>query len=200
VPDTYPLDEALSPRPDDDPVIAAMHYATLALMQRIRPDALVPLGGHPPTAGYAWPSDWLWEPSEAPNDNLRKARYLLDVALAEGVDEVLEGGYPSQTAVADWIARNFPGDTGIHCRTLGLVEEVGELCRALVKREQGIRGTTEEWDLEIRKELGDCFIKLLDVAEQTGFDLATVATLRWMDVRQRDWIKNPLGHGLPESA
>lgn len=187
--------------PDDQPVVAALHYITLALLQRLRADVLVPLGGHPPDVpNYFFPQQWPWEPGQIPQQNLRKARYLLDLALAEEGDIVIEDAFPTQTEIGLWIEKNFPGDTGLPNRALGLVEEVGELSRAIVKREQGIRGSYEEWTEEMRKELGDVFIKLNDVAEAAGFDLATCATLRWMDVRERNWVANPQGHGLPDAG
>lgn len=103
-----------------------------------------------------------------------------------------------QTEVHRWSLRNF-GEIPQTLVTLGLAEEVGELCRAVLKREQGIRGSREEWNAEIRKELGDCLIRLLDIAAYEGLWLDTVVDARWADLRQRGWVKDRIGHGLPES-
>lgn len=102
----------------------------------------------------------------------------------------------TQAAVHAWSVRNF-GELPQAVITLGLAEEVGELCRAVLKRDQGIRGTHEEWSAEIRKELGDCVIKLLDIAAYEGVDLTEAFYDRWGDVGRRNWVADPSGHGLP---
>ena len=99
--------------------------------------------------------------------------------------------------VAAWADHNFPTETP-ETVVLGLAEEVGEMCRAALKRYQGIRGSRAEWDVEIRKESGDVFIKLVHVAHVHGFDLLSAIQSRWGDVSQRDWRANPIGHGLPD--
>ena len=103
---------------------------------------------------------------------------------------------PVQAEIHAWSVQNF-GESPQTIVTLGLAEEVGELCRAVLKREQGIRGSTEEWTAEIHKELGDCVIKLLDIAAYEGVDLAEVACSRWAVVSRREWRSNNIGHGLP---
>lgn len=180
---------------NEGPVSAAMHYAALALLQRTRPDVLAVLDG-PPDLQSSWPPGLTWEPAPTPRENLQKARLLIDLELAEPGTEPVDTDYPPQHEVADWVERNFGRDR-LDITTLGLVEEVGELCRAILKREQGVRGSFDEWTAEIRKELGDVMIKLLDVADKAGFDLATVTTLRWRTVSQRDFRADPRGHGLP---
>jgi NTP pyrophosphatase (non-canonical NTP hydrolase) len=112
-------------------------------------------------------------------------------------------GYPTyDDTVADtqrevklWTDHNFPGESLLSV-TLGLAEEVGEVCRAVLKQHQGIRGTHEEWQEEIQKELGDVFIKLCHVATTAGIDFRGAITVRWADVRKRDWIADKTGHGI----
>ena len=99
-----------------------------------------------------------------------------------------------QIEVNEWVTRNF--DNSELTAVVGMVEEVGELCRAVVKMEQGIRGSRNEWFAEIRKESGDVFIKLCDVARFYGFDLADAIHERWAKVGKRDWKADPLGHGI----
>jgi hypothetical protein len=48
-----------------------------------------------------------------------------------------------QEEIGGWQDRNFQRSEEV--AYLGLAEEVGEIMRAVVKREQGIRGTREEW-------------------------------------------------------
>lgn len=186
---------------DGAPLAAAMHYITLATMQRARPGAPVIdlLCGQPPDllGGYHWPPGWPWEPEGTAADNLRKARLLLDVDLAEPGAITQTGGYPSQAEIVAWCQRQFRNSLEI--QTLQMVEEAGEVCRAIVKRHQGIRGTREEWTLKLRQELGDVFISLVNTAELAGFDLMVVSVLRWQEISQRDFIADPQGNGLPES-
>ncbi len=100
-----------------------------------------------------------------------------------------------QEEVTAWVLRNF-GNSNELATVGGLVEESGEVVRAAVKRSQGIRGTREEWDAELRKECADVFIKLCDVAQFYGFNLAEAVETRWRVVQQRDWKANPIGHGV----
>lgn len=172
-----------------------------------------------------WPSRALAEPTEDECAALRAelatvhARYEHSVDMTAALRDAFaravvragwrpavmaEAGAPAQLDDAPlrqgdvhaWSVRNF-GQLPQTIVTLGLAEEVGELCRAVLKREQGIRGTREEWDAEVRKELGDCVIKLLDIAAYEDADLMTVASQRWAAIRERNWIANPNGHGLP---
>ena len=102
-----------------------------------------------------------------------------------------------QEEISKWADHNFPNDTR-EIAVLGLAEEVGELCRAAVKGRQGIRGTVEEWEQEASKEIGDILIKLVHVCHVWGFDLEEVVGERWKVIRERNFVANPQGHGLPK--
>lgn len=102
-----------------------------------------------------------------------------------------------QKQVATWAKQNFPDDNR-ETVVLGLAEEVGEMARAALKRYQGIRGTAQEWEAELRKEIGDVFIKLVHVAAIWDIDLEDAVLDRWYDVRKRDFVTDPKGHGLPD--
>ena len=96
-----------------------------------------------------------------------------------------------QEEVKDWAYHNFPKDTFADT-VLGLVEEVGEVCRTIIKKNQGVRGTPEYWDEEARKELGDVFIKLLHVMvlfDPSDGSAYRIASDRWQVIRKRDWVK-----------
>lgn len=70
-----------------------------------------------------------------------------------------------QREVRDWTKANF--DTSIEYHPLlGLVEEVGELAHAVLKSEQGIRGTIEEHEAAAQDAIGDATIYLLDLANR----------------------------------
>ena len=91
---------------------------------------------------------------------------------------------PHPREIHAWSARNYPvlPDAG---EVVGLVEEVGELCRAVNKRAQGVRGSFAYWTDEIAKEMGDIYIKLADISERLGFDLFEEINKRWATVSQR---------------
>lgn len=100
-----------------------------------------------------------------------------------------------QSQVKTWFMKNFPMESRVSI-TLGLCEETGEVARAVLKQAQGIRGTYEEWDAEIRKELGDVYLKLLQIAVFCDIDLDEAIKDRWETISQRDWVKDPKGHGI----
>lgn len=98
--------------------------------------------------------------------------------------------------IHDWATRNFPNTDRV-VSALGLAEEVGEFCRAVLKQKQGIRGSYAAWDDEIKRELGDIYIKLAQIAGLCNWNLQDLIAARWDEISQRDWIKDPTGHGLP---
>lgn len=106
-----------------------------------------------------------------------------------------------QQEIWSWAERNFGGIDicPLPNATLGLAEEAGEVCRAVLKDAQGIRGTHEEWMAELKKELGDTFIKVIEVGARAGFDMDEVIANRWYEIKQRDWTKNKVGHGIQGS-
>jgi NTP pyrophosphatase (non-canonical NTP hydrolase) len=90
-----------------------------------------------------------------------------------------------QRDIGAWALRNFPNDTRQDV-ALGLVEEVGEICRATLKQVQGVRGSHEIWEDEIKHEIPDVFIKLCHLAEVFGYDLATLVEHKWSIVQYRE--------------
>lgn len=103
--------------------------------------------------------------------------------------------------IEDWMLSNF-GPAGLDTRsavtvTAGMTEEVGELMRCVTKLEQGIRGTREEWLAEMKKEIGDVFIKLVDIADWYAIDILEAIHNRFYDdIQPRDWVKDQKGHGI----
>lgn len=75
-------------------------------------------------------------------------------------------------------------------QALNVVEEAGEVARAVLKRAQGIRGTHEHWSAELQKEVGDVVISLMCLAAIEGFDLGEAVDKRWDAVISRDMAKH----------
>jgi len=103
------------------------------------------------------------------------------------------------TEVGLWGRRNF-GRTPKHPLTktpmpyrmlLGACEELGELCHAHLKQEQGVRGTNEEHVANAKDAVGDIIIYLTDYCYRRGWSLGEIVDTTWESVQKRDWKKNP---------
>ena len=98
-----------------------------------------------------------------------------------------------------WVERNFPGTSGLNESILGMTEELGELAHAVLKRHQGIRGSAEEHSAAIEDAVCDLIIFACGVADAEGFDLGQAVHDTWQQVKNRDWVNQPLdGLGKPE--
>lgn len=76
-----------------------------------------------------------------------------------------------------WHLQNYPKDDAVSA-LLGIEEEIGELNRAVLKQEGGIRGTFDEWEVEQHKEAGDVLIGIINFAGFCGINLeATLLTV-----------------------
>lgn len=104
-----------------------------------------------------------------------------------------------QKEVSRWWRHNF-GDTPHIIAAVGLAEETGEVMRAFLKRDQGIRGTREEWTAELRKEYGDVLIKCIEGCDREGWNVVEVLADRWAEIRTRDFKANARGHGISADA
>ena len=60
-----------------------------------------------------------------------------------------------QKKLIPWRRRNFGGAVQSWQPLLGMVEEIGELSHAYLKRKQGIRGTKKEHEAAIKDSLAD---------------------------------------------
>lgn len=87
-----------------------------------------------------------------------------------------------------WADRNFPNADPID-PVLGVAEEVGELCHAILKQKQGIRGTHEQHEAKAKDAVGDIVIYLLDVCSKRGWSFGEIVAETWAEVRKRDWTK-----------
>lgn len=80
----------------------------------------------------------------------------------------------------------------------GLAEEVGEVARCAVKMDQGIRGDEDYWYKELRKEIGDVFIKLVDVCCEYNIQIIPAIHDRIVSILERDWNIDPQNGGQSE--
>lgn len=75
-------------------------------------------------------------------------------------------------------------------QALGVAEEAGELAHAILKMEQGIRGSEAQHVNEAIDAVGDIIIYLSGIASSLGFDLETAVKTAWSEVASRDWSKH----------
>jgi len=108
-----------------------------------------------------------------------------------GCSVICDVVYPEDTLakvqfeMIPWVAHNF-GDRPAWQPLLGIVEEVGELSHAFLKREQGIR-TSEPHDENIKDAVADIMIYLCDFCNAEGINLHHVFQETWTEVKKRDW-------------
>ena len=97
-----------------------------------------------------------------------------------------------QGEVKEWSDRNFGEDAPADHKLLGIVEEVGELCHAVLKRKQSIRGDQDKHIMEERDALGDIMIFMMDYCNRRGIILEHVLIQTWDKVKERDWKSDPV--------
>jgi NTP pyrophosphatase (non-canonical NTP hydrolase) len=89
-----------------------------------------------------------------------------------------------------WVDHNF-WDHTYENPFFGIVEEVGELSHALLKRKQSIR-VNEDHMAMIKDACGDITLFLMDFCRFFGFELSEALDETWQQVSKRDWIKYPV--------
>lgn len=75
---------------------------------------------------------------------------------------------------------------------LAIAEEAGEVCRAILKRALGIRGTYARWTEEIQKETCDLIVTLIMLAVIEDFDLENAITTRMTTLLGRPVDHDPI--------
>jgi NTP pyrophosphatase (non-canonical NTP hydrolase) len=106
-----------------------------------------------------------------------------------------------QVEIGIWSRVNFGDQTskvtgqslGPLAPLLGVVEELGELCHAVLKHHQGIRKFSDDmvYSRERDDAIADVLIYLCDFACREGVDLGAVLERTWAKVQQRNWQQNP---------
>jgi len=91
----------------------------------------------------------------------------------------------AQIRLGEWSREQF-GDQGSINPFLGMVEEMGEMTRIILKRRQDIR-QEELAEEDLGRELADVMIYALDFAEREGFTLADPFEEKLEEVLERDF-------------
>jgi NTP pyrophosphatase (non-canonical NTP hydrolase) len=118
-------------------------------------------------------------------ENLLRASEAMDIECA--LDTM-------QTKVNVWSDHNFGDTRGIEAASnclLGVMEEGGELCHAILKSKQGIRGTQEEHEAAAKDAIGDMLIYLFNLCGKMDWRMSDCLLDAWMEVSERDWKKFP---------
>ncbi len=93
-----------------------------------------------------------------------------------------------------WLDYNFP-NADSQQQFLGIVEEVGELSHAILKRSQDIRGDESQHNEDIEDAIGDIIIFICGFCTRENVDLSHCLSKTWKQVSKRDWVKFP-GNGV----
>lgn len=86
-----------------------------------------------------------------------------------------------QTEMNEWQRLQFP-DTTLEGATLGMVEEMGEVARIVLKSAQNHRGASVDM---LKDELGDVFIYMAHVARMASINLEEAIVQKWENVARR---------------
>ncbi len=93
-----------------------------------------------------------------------------------------------QNEIKEWKTRNFPNSPAVE-QLIGVMEELGELSHAYLKKAQGIR-VNEAHVEKMQDAVGDITVFLINFCNEMGFSYANSVMTAWGEVRQRDWQKN----------
>lgn len=94
-----------------------------------------------------------------------------------------------QAESREWQIKNF-GKVPAWQPLLIVMEELGELSHAYIKREQGIR-MSENHEANMKDAVADVVIGIASFCAAEGIDLESEVEKTWALVKQRDWKKNP---------
>jgi|GEM_PF-2210560 len=92
-----------------------------------------------------------------------------------------------QTEHAAWLIDRFGhhGDRLPDMTFAGIVEEVGELARHHLKREQKTHGSEAEHDAGARDAIGDIVVFLCGYCTSRGWNISEIVEAVWADVKTR---------------
>lgn len=93
-----------------------------------------------------------------------------------------------QAAIYSNAVRRWP-DMDVESEALALAEETGEVCRAVVKRRHGVRGSRDDWSAQLRVELAQVVAACFNLPAIEGFDL-----MEAVEQEHRRWIVTDSNH------
>jgi NTP pyrophosphatase (non-canonical NTP hydrolase) len=97
-----------------------------------------------------------------------------------------------QQEVLEWSKKNFGEDEDPFLRVFGMVEEVGELCHAVLKSKQSIRHVDDQRARDLIEDaLGDIMVYMADLAGRLDIDFDLAVFKTWNEVKLRDWTLYP---------
>lgn len=99
-----------------------------------------------------------------------------------------------QKEQSPWVEHNF-GDRPAWMPLLGMMEELGELSHAFLKKAQNIR--KQDYESKQKDAIGDIVIYMSDFCNSQGYNLEEIIQETWNEVKKRDW-KLFLKNGLTE--
>jgi NTP pyrophosphatase (non-canonical NTP hydrolase) len=103
-----------------------------------------------------------------------------------------------QRESGEWRRAAYPDTATGPLQALGMAEEVGEVCHAVLKNVQQIRGyDTEKTRAEVGDGLADVIIYACGVADYYGVDLDAELARVWNHVRDRNITQGSMGNGNP---
>ena len=95
-----------------------------------------------------------------------------------------------QESLHEWRLHNFPEAEALQ-QLLGVVEELGELAKVLLKRAQAIRPNLTSEDHE-KDAIGDLMIYLMGYCSYREWSLMDIVNDTAYGVKQRNWRKYPV--------
>jgi NTP pyrophosphatase (non-canonical NTP hydrolase) len=96
-----------------------------------------------------------------------------------------------QKTLHEWRQYNFPDTYTLWHQFMGVTEELGEMAHAILKQSQGIRGSYEEHEEDLRDAVGDLTIYLMGLCSVKGWSFEEVVMKTADTVLRRDWVENP---------
>lgn len=104
-----------------------------------------------------------------------------------------------QKDIARWRKKNFPHSGTVGIQMIGVMEEVGEVCHLILKKDQKIRGpslmSNRQWKEEMKDGVGDIVVYLMNLCTLASIDIEEAIKSTVEMVLARDWDEWRKKHG-----
>lgn len=84
-----------------------------------------------------------------------------------------------QREVGTWAWKNFGEKAGGINPHVGMIEEVGELAKAILKKDQGIRGDAKKHDSDAIDAIGDIMVYMMNFLNSARLDVLELYAATW---------------------